>query len=113
MHSVDLSINSIRNIHSLKALPGNILVLDLSGNLLKSLSGISQLVPNLQAFVCSDNILEDLSGLENSTKIRYLNISGNRINSLSMIEQTNLHLPMLEELDASENLIQMCLFFLA
>ena len=104
--ALDLSINSIRNIHSLKALPGNILVLDLSGNLLKSLSGISQLVPNLQAFVCSDNILEDLSGLENSTKIRYLNISGNRINSLSMIEQTNLHLPMLEELDASENLIE-------
>ena len=59
-----------------------LLFLEASGLQLRDLTGL-EAAKNLEVLILRDNFIEDLSPLSNLSKLRKLDLSGNRIRSLA------------------------------
>ncbi|KAL4271787.1 hypothetical protein GQ457_13G028860 [Hibiscus cannabinus] len=125
LKELDVSGNRIESLESYKGFQwlsrlNNLETLYLSGNSLKNnimlhMKGLSSLKTlSLRGNLLKGNLLH-IQGwmleLNNLTKLKYLDLSGNRIESISNQDETHLRLLNLEELDLSYNLFRNNTFF--
>ncbi len=111
LKKLDLSINNVKNISSIKNLK-NITELDLGGNQLSDISPLKEL-KNLMKLNLEYNRLNDISLLKNFNNLTVLNIEGNQLNDISPLKELknlkklnlgNNHLSDISPLKELENL---------
>lgn len=99
LKSLNLSLNSIRNISALSSMP-DLTELYMHRNALDDLTILSNCT-QLEILDVSDNLLNSLSPIATLTNINSLNISNNQIQDISVLK----NLTSLSILDASNNAI--------